>query len=104
VPLVATVPIPRYYGIHDTFVRDGLAFVCAWDSGVILFDVGNGMSGGSPANPVRMSKVVTAGGEAHNAWWFWNGSSKQYLFVGQEGPAQIGSSSSGDIHVVDVSS
>ena len=102
--LVATVPIPPYYGIHDTFVRDGLAFVCAWDSGVILFDVGSGMSGGSPANPVRVSKVVTAGGEAHNAWWFWNGSSKQYLFVGQEGPAQIGSSSSGDIHVVDVSS
>jgi hypothetical protein len=103
--LVATVPIPAAYGIHDTFVRDGLAFVCAWDSGVLIFDVGNGIRGGSPSNPVRVSKIVTAGGEAHNAWWFWNPNTneKKYLFVGQEGPGAIGSSSSGDIHVVDVS-
>jgi len=103
--LVATVPIPAAYGIHDTFVRDGLAFVCAWDSGVLIFDVGNGIRGGSPSNPVRVSKVVTAGGQAHNAWWFWNPntSEKKYLFVGQEGPGAVGSSSSGDIHVVDVS-
>ena len=33
-PLVATEAIPRRdYGIHDTFVRDGLAFVFAWDTG-----------------------------------------------------------------------
>ena len=104
-PLVATVPIPAAYGIHDTFVRDGLAFVCAWDSGVLIFDVGNGIRGGTPSNPVRVSKIVTAGGEAHNAWWFWNPNTneKRYLFVGQEGPGAIGSSSSGDIHVVDVS-
>jgi len=103
--LVATVPIPAAYGIHDTFVRDGLAFVCAWDSGVLIFDVGNGIRGGSPSNPVRVSKVVTAGGQAHNAWWFWNPNTneKRYLFVGQEGPGAVGSSSSGDIHVVDVS-
>jgi hypothetical protein len=102
--LVTSLPIPEYYGIHDTFVRDGLAFVCAWDSGVIIFDVGNGISGGSPSNPKRVSKIVTGGGEVHNAWWFHNPTGeKKYLFVGQEGPGSIGSSSSGDIHVVDVS-
>ena len=48
---------------------------------------------------------MTNGGEVHNAWWFHNPvtNEKKYLFVGQEGPGVIGSSSSGDIHVVDVS-
>src|SRR5438309_342092 len=101
--LVATMPIPANYGIHDTFVRDGIAFVCAWNTGVMIFDVGNGAYGGSPANPYLIKTIATAGGEAHNAWWFWNGASKQYLFVGQEGPGSIGSSSVGDIHVLDVS-
>jgi hypothetical protein len=41
----------------------------------------------------------------HNGWWFHNPvtGEKRYLFVGQEGPGVIGSQSSGDIHVVDVS-
>ncbi len=101
--LVATVPIPPFYGIHDTFVRDGIAFVCAWNTGVMIFDVGNGVSSGSPASPQLIHTIPTAGGEDHNAWWFWNGSEKKYLFVGQEGAGQVGLSSSGDIHVVDVS-
>ena len=104
VPL-ANVPIPPNYGIHDTFVREGIAFVFAWDSGVRIFDVGNGIRGGSPSNPVLISRIVTQGGQAHNGWWFHNPNTqeKKYLFVGEEGPGLVGSSSSGDIHVVDVS-
>jgi hypothetical protein len=103
--LVASVSIPANYGIHDTFVRDGLAFVCAWNTGVMIFDVGNGIAGGSPSNPQLISTHATPGGEDHNAWWFWNPHTgeKKYLFVGQEGPGSIGSSSTGDIHVLDVS-
>ena len=101
--LVATVPIAPNYDIHDTFVRNGIAFVCAWNTGVMIFDVGSGARGGSPSNPQLITTIATAGGETHNAWWFWNGASKQYLFVGQEGAGTIGSSSQGDIHVVDVS-
>ncbi len=109
--LVAREPVPRAYGIHDTFVRDGLAFVFAWNTGVIIYDVGNGVKGGTPAAPVEVSRLVTsdnrvAGGPAvHNGWWFHNPVSgeKRYLFIGQEGPGSIGSASSGDIHVVDVS-
>lgn len=105
VVLVASVNIPANYGIHDTFVRDGLAFVCAWNTGVMIFDVGNGIAGGSPSNPQLISTYPTSGGEDHNAWWFWNPhtGAKQYLFVGQEGPAGGLNSSSGDIHVLDVS-
>ena len=102
---LANVPIPPNYGIHDTFVREGIAFVFAWDNGVRIFDVGNGIRGGSPSNPVLVSQVVTQGGQAHNGWWFHNpnSSEKKYLFVGEEGPGLVGSSSSGDIHVIDVS-
>jgi len=110
--LVATVPIAPNYGIHDTFVRDGLVFVFAWRSGVMIFDVGKGILGGSPSNPVLVGQVVTdssninGGPAVHNGWWYWSPDAtvgKRYLFVGQEGPAVIGTSSSGLIHVVDVS-
>jgi hypothetical protein len=110
ISLAASVPIPPLYGIHDTYVRDGLAFVFAWNSGVIIYDVGNGMLGGSPRQPKEVSRVVpdddgVAGGVAtHNGWWFHNPVSgeNRYLFVGQEGAQVLGAKSSGDIHVIDV--
>src|SRR5581483_2946271 len=70
--LVSSVSIPANYGIHDSFIRDGLAFVCAWNTGVMIFDVGNGMVGGSPSNPKLISTYATTGGEVHNAWCFWS--------------------------------
>jgi hypothetical protein len=113
VVFVDSLPIPQNYGIHDQFIRDGLAFVCAWNSGVMIYDVGNGIKGGAPANPQLVGQLVTTdtlqdqhiGARVHNAWWFHNpGTMEQkYLFIGQEGSGTIGASSSGDIHVVDVS-
>ena len=111
ITVTATVPIPPAYGIHDTFVRDGLAFVFAWDTGVIIYDVGNGIAGGSPAQPMEVSRLRTAvngvpGGSAavHNGWWFHNTvrNEQRYLFIGQEGPGVIGSQATGDLHVVDL--
>src|SRR6185295_10938089 len=91
--LRATIPVPANYGIHDTYVRDGLAFVFAWDTGMILYDVGNGLRGGSPSNPVEVSRLITAATSTsspavHNGWWFHNPVSgeNRYLFIGQEGP------------------
>lgn len=102
--LVSTVGVPANYGLHDTFVRDGLAFLCVWDEGVFIYDFGNGVAGGTPEAPKRVGSLVTVGGNAHNAWWYHSPSgSKRYLFVGEEGPGGVGASSSGDIHVVDVS-
>ena len=109
--LVATVPIPQNYGIHDTYVRDGLAFVAAWNSGMLIYDVGDGRAGGSPTTPRLVSSIVTSangipGGPAvHNSWWFHNPvtGEKRYLFIGQEGPSTLGVDASGDIHIVDVS-
>jgi len=107
--LVASIPVPPNYGIHDTFVRDGLAFVCAWNTGLIIYDVGNGFRSGRPDSAVEVSRIVTSsngiggGAQVHNAWWYHApGGAKRYVFVGQEGPGGIGFSSSGDIHVVDI--
>jgi hypothetical protein len=102
--LMAEVAIVPNYGIHDTYVRDGIAFVSAWNEGILIYDVGNGLKGGSPSNPVLIGSTTTNGGSTHNSWWFHNpNGEKKYLFVGEEGPGQIGQSSSGDIHVLDVS-
>jgi hypothetical protein len=90
-------------------VRDGLVFVSAWNNGLRIYDVGNGLLGGSPAQPRFVDSIVTSsnglpgGAAVHNAWWFWSPTGqKRYVFVGQEGPGQVGLRSTGDIHVVDV--
>ena len=66
----------------------------AADAGLIILDVGNGVAGGSPTSPVLVGRVQTAGGHAHNAW-YWPAAG--YVFVGEE------SSRPGVVHVVDVS-
>ena len=90
--------------IHDVFVRDGLLFTALWNEGATIWDIGGAGRGGSPASPVEIGNVRTVGGSAHNLWWYHaaNGE-KRYLFVGEEGPASLFTSASGDIHVVDMS-
>jgi hypothetical protein len=93
-----TVVASYYAGssiLHDVYARDGLAFLSHWDAGLIILDVGNGVAGGSPANPVEVSRIQTAGGETHNAW-YWPAAG--YVFVGEE---DFGTP--GIMHVVDVS-
>lgn len=91
--------------IHDVFVRDGLLFTAEWNDGIGLWDIGGGTLGGTVAVPKRIARLATVGGQVHNAWWYHDPvtSSKRYVFVGQEGPGVIGSASTGDIHVVDIS-
>jgi hypothetical protein len=93
--------------IHDVFVRDGLLFTALWNAGMTLWDIGGGGRGGSPADPVQIGNVQTAGGRVHNVWWFHDRrtGSKRYAFVGEEAPGSgpFGTSSAGDVHVVDVS-
>lgn len=89
--------------IHDVFVRDGLLFTAEWNDGVGIWDIG--AQGGSVAAPRLLGRARTVGGQAHNVWWVHDPvtQSKKYLLVGQEGPGAIGSSSVGDVHVVDIS-
>jgi hypothetical protein len=91
--------------VHDVFVRDGILFTALWNDGLTLWDVGGGGRGGSPGGPVQLGSVRTLNGAAHNVWWFHDPvtGAKRYAFVGEEGPARLFTTSSGDIHVVDVS-
>ena len=101
---VFATPIGDPY-VHDTFVRDGILFLGLWNAGVAIWDIGGGGKGGTPAAPVEIGRLKTTNGQAHNIWWFKDpttGSAK-YAFIGEEGPANLPISSSGDIHVVDVS-
>ncbi len=76
--------ITTYYGgsslIHDVHVVNGLAFVAHWDLGLIILDVGNGMAGGSPANPVELGRDSSAGLIHSVLYWPETG----YVFLTQE--------------------
>lgn len=99
--IVSTLTIGNPY-VHDVFVRDGMLFTAEWNDGVGIYDIG--ASKGSVAAPLLLGHARTLGGQVHNVWWYHDtNGSKRYLFAGQEGPGAIGSSSIGDIHVVDVS-
>jgi hypothetical protein len=91
--------------VHDTYVRDGLLFLGLWNDGVAIWDIGGGGKGGSVSNPVELGRVQTANGHVHNIWWLKDPvtGSARYAFIGEESPATVGTSASGDIHVVDVS-
>lgn len=88
--------------VHDVYVRDGLAFVSHWDDGLVIVDVGNGIAGGSPAEPVGVSSLVMEGGNTHNAWYW---PEADLVFVGEERKATFSSDTAdvGQLHVVDVS-
>src|SRR5574338_513518 len=43
--------------LHDIDVKDGLAYLSYWNDGLVILDVGNGVKGGSPENPVLVSQT-----------------------------------------------
>jgi hypothetical protein len=56
------------HSIHDVWVEDGIAYSSNWDDGVVLVDVGNGMRGGSPENPVEIGRYAYPSGWNHAAF------------------------------------
>jgi hypothetical protein len=91
--------------IHDTFVRDGLLYLGLWSDGVAIWDIGGGSLGGTVASPKEIGRLLTVNGHVHNIWWLKDPVTNitRYAFIGEESPGSVGASSSGDIHVVDVS-
>ncbi len=81
--------------LHDIDVQDGLAYLSYWNDGLVILDIGNGMKGGSPSNPVLVSQykydlnalyaqVEAVGGPGfirgtHTAWRH-----KNYVFIADE--------------------
>jgi hypothetical protein len=89
--------------VHDVFVRDGILLTAEWNTGMVAYDIGGGGRGGTISAPVKLGTVATVGGAVHNVYWLRDSvSGSRYAIVGEEGPGAIGTSSSGDIHIVDV--
>jgi hypothetical protein len=81
--------------LHDIDVKDGIAYVSYWSDGLVILDVGNGLKGGTPSNPVMISnyrynsEVLYPGAAAdwgpgfisgtHTAWRH-----KNYVFIADE--------------------
>ena len=81
--------------LHDIDVQDGLAYLSYWNDGLVILDVGNGIKGGSPANPQLVSRfkydlnelyrdVEAAAGPGfirgtHTAWRH-----RDYVFIADE--------------------
>jgi len=56
------------HSIHDVWVKDGIAYSSNWDDGVVMVDVGNGVKGGSPSNPVEIGRYAYPSGWNHAAF------------------------------------
>ncbi len=97
---VAQWKTPKTHGdvgrtLHDIDVQDGLLYGSWWNDGLVILDVGNGIKGGSPSNPVMVSQfkydlnamyrdVEASGGPGfirgtHTAWRH-----KNYVFIADE--------------------
>jgi hypothetical protein len=102
--------------LHDVWVDDGLAYLSYWDDGMVILDVGNGVAGGSPERPQRVSQLTyrtrwrgRSYGNTHQAIPYTNRAGHRYIFVGDEIFPDDAVSSPGGIvpggyiHVVDAS-
>ncbi len=81
--------------LHDVDVQEGLAYLSNWNNGLIILDIGKGIKGGTPSNPVLVSQykydlnamyreVEATGGPGfirgtHTAWRH-----KDYVFIADE--------------------
>ena len=94
-PQIVAVFYAGSFSANDVYVRDGLAFVSHQKAGLVIVDVGNGIAGGSPTNPVEVGRVqfehnLSELRVVENAW-YWPDAG--YVFVGSDQR----------VHVVDVS-
>jgi hypothetical protein len=71
--------------IHDVWVVDGIAYSANWNDGLYLVDVGNGVAGGSPSNPVVITTSKVFGDANHSCFPFRSKSTgKFYIVAGDE--------------------
>ena len=71
--------------IHDVWVENGIAYSSNWRDGVYLVDVGNGIAGGSPSNPVAFGNYTYDSGANHATFPFKSKSTgKFYAVMGDE--------------------
>lgn len=73
------------HSIHDVWVHDGIAYSSNWSDGVQLVDVGNGIAGGTPSNPVQFASYAYPSGSNHAAFPYKDEKTgKFYVILGDE--------------------
>ena len=73
------------HAIHDVWVEDGLAYSSNWSDGVHIVDVGNGVRGGSPSEPVFVGSYAYPSGWNHAAFPYHDShSGRTYVVAGDE--------------------
>ena len=72
------------HGVHDVWVVDGIAYSSNWADGVVLVDVGNGVAGGSPSNPVQFAQYRDYTGRNHAAFPYQSPTGRFYVIMGDE--------------------
>ena len=72
------------HSIHDVWVEDGIAYSSNWGDGIHMVDVGNGVAGGSPSNPVKISSYAYPNKANHAAFPYKSKTGKFYVIGGDE--------------------
>jgi len=72
------------HAIHDIWIVDGIAYTSNWGDGVAVIDVGGGDKGGSPENPVLITRFRDIGGATHAAFPYKSPTGRFYIFMGDE--------------------
>ncbi|MEO1051633.1 MAG: hypothetical protein AAFX87_13475 [Bacteroidota bacterium] len=70
------------HAIHDVWVQDGIAYSSNWADGIQLVDVGNGIAGGSPENPVQFASYAYPNKASHAAFPFKSKSTGKFYVIG----------------------
>ena len=70
------------HAIHDVWVEDGIAYSSNWSDGIQLVDVGNGIAGGSPENPVQFASYAYPSGANHATFPFKSKSTGKFYVIG----------------------
>ena len=71
--------------IHDVWIVDGIAYSSNWTDGIVMVDVGNGVAGGSPDNPVEIARAHVDGDANHAAFPYKSkDTGKFYVIAGDE--------------------
>lgn len=71
--------------IHDVWIENGIAYSSNWNDGIIMVDIGNGIAGGTPANPVEIARSKVEGDANHAAFPYRSMSTgKFYVIAGDE--------------------
>ncbi len=71
-----------HHAIHDVWVDDGIAYSSNWSDGIQLVDVGNGIAGGSPENPVQFASYAYPSGANHATFPFKSKSAGKFYVIG----------------------